>query len=45
MMEYYSVIKRKDPLEYGLVWMNFKSIILSGRSHIPKIVCCINSII
>ena len=45
MMEYYSVKKRKGPLEYGLNWMNFKSIILSGRSQIPKILCCINSFI
>lgn len=32
-MEYYSVVKRNEKLIYTRLWINFKTILLSKRSH------------
>ena len=36
MMEYYSVIKRKEIVSFAATWMDLEIIILSEVSHIEK---------
>ena len=40
IMEYYSVLKRKEILTYAATWVNFGNTVLSEIKQIQKNKCC-----